>query len=187
MYSTGTRRLGERCRSWDCRPRRPLIMRQVTTSDDLWHCPSFPHETIEATFESLRPDANTQPLKEFVHYIGETWINSRVWPPKCWSVFMLSVRTKNDIESWHRALNRRAAGPCGVSFYLLLSLLHNEARLVSLQIRLLSERKLKRIQRAAYRQLQSRLFELWEAFNKREKSLKQLLKGCANINRPVIV
>ena len=100
---------------------------------------------------------------------------------------MLSVRTNNDIESWHHALNQRAAGPCGLSFYLFLSLLHNEARLVSLQIRLVSERKLKRIQRAAYRQLQNWLFELWEAFNKREKSLKQILKGCANINRPVSV
>ena len=100
---------------------------------------------------------------------------------------MLSARTNNDIEGWHHALNRRAAGRCGLPFYLLVSLLNNEARLVSLQIRLVSERKLKRIQRAAYRQLQSRLFELWEAFNKREKSLKQLLKGCANINRPVIV
>ena len=113
--------------------------------------PFLPHDTIEATFESLRPEATTQPLKEFVHYIGETRINSRVWPPKCWSVFMLSVRTNNDIEGWHHALNRRAAGRCGLPFYLLVSLLHNEARLVSLQIRLVSERKLKRIQRAAYR------------------------------------
>ena len=63
------------------------------------------HETIEATLESLRPEATTQPLKEFVHYIRETWINSRVWPPKCWSVFMLSVRTNNDIEGWYHALN----------------------------------------------------------------------------------
>ena len=149
--------------------------------------PFLPHDTIEATFESLRPEATTQPLKEFVRYIGETRINSRVWPPKCWSVFMLSVRTNNDIEGWHHPLSRRAAGRCGLPFYLLVSLLHNEARLVSLQIRLVSERKLKRIQRAAYRQLQSRLFELWEAFNKREKSLKQLLKGCAYINRPMIV
>ena len=57
--------------------------------------------------------------------------------------------------------------------------------LVSVQIRLVSERKLKRMQRATYCDVQRRLFELWEAFNKKEKSLKQLLKGCANINKPV--
>ena len=30
---------------------------------------------------------------------------------------MLSVRTNNDIEGWHHALNRRAAGRCGTPFY----------------------------------------------------------------------
>ena len=69
---------------------------------------------------------------------------------------------------------------------MFVTLLHKEARLVSLQIRLVSERKLKRIQRSTYRGLQRRLFELWEAFSKKEKSLKQLLKGCAIINRAVI-
>ena len=39
---------------------------------------------------------------------------------------------------------------------------------------------------STYREVQRRLFELWEAFNKKEKSLRQLLKGCANINRPVM-
>ena len=68
---------------------------------------------------------------------------------------------------------------------MFVALLHKEAGLVSVQIRLVSERKLKRMQRATYREVQRRLFELWEAFNKMEKSLKQLLKGCANINRPV--
>lgn len=99
---------------------------------------------------------------------------------------MQSVRTNNDLEGWHHSLNRRAAGHCSLPFYLLVSLLYKQAHVVSLQIRVVSERKLKRIQRATYRQLQSRLFELWEAFNKKEKSLKQLLKGCANINKPVI-
>ena len=57
--------------------------------------------------------------------------------------------------------------------------LHKEAGLVSVQIHLVSERKLKGMQRATYREVQRWLFELWEAFNKMEKSLKQLLKGCA--------
>ena len=96
-----------------------------------------------------------------------------------------SIRTNDDIEGWHHSLNRRAAGRCGLPLYMFVALLHKEAGLVSVQIRLVSERKLKRIQRATYREVQRRLFELWDAFNKKEKSLKQLLKGCANINRPV--
>ncbi|CAH3142423.1 unnamed protein product, partial [Pocillopora meandrina] len=35
-------------------------------------------------------------------------------------------------------------------------------------------------------QVQAALFELWEAFNKKEKSLRQLLKGYANTNRPMM-
>lgn len=148
--------------------------------------PFLPHETIEATYESLKAEATTEPLKKFVAYIGENWIRSRVWPPKCWSVFMQSIRTNNDLEGWHHGLNKRAAGRCGLPLYMLVDLLHKEARLVSLQIRLVSERKLKRMQRATYRQMQNRLFDMWEAFNNKQKSLKQLLKGCAHINRPVI-
>ena len=95
---------------------------------------------------------------------------------------MQSIRTNNDFEGWHHSLNRRAAGQCGLPLYMFVALLHKEASLVSVQIRLVSERRLKRMQRATYREVQKRLFELWEAFNKKEKSLKQLLKGCANIN-----
>lgn len=69
---------------------------------------------------------------------------------------------------------------------MFVVLLHKEARLMLLQIRLVSERKLKQMQRSTYCEVQRRLFELWEAFNKKEKSLRQLLKGCANINRPMM-
>ena len=148
--------------------------------------PFLPHETIAATFDNLKPEAITEPLQQLVSYIEENWIRSTVWPPKCWSVFMQSIRTNNDIEGWHHGLNRRAAGRCGLPLYMFVALLHKEARLVSLQICLVSECKLKRMQRSTYREVQRRLFELWEAFNKKEKSLRQLLKGCANINRPVM-
>ena len=148
--------------------------------------PFLPHETIAPTFESLKQEATTEPLQQFVSYIEENWIRSTVWPPKCFSVFMQSIRTNNDIEGWHHSLNRRAAGRCGLHFYMFVALLHKEARLASLQVRLVSERKLKRMQRSTYREVQTRLFNLWEAFNKKEKSLKQLLKGCAIVNRPVM-
>ena len=57
---------------------------------------------------------------------------------------MMAVRTNNDIEGWHHALNRRAAGRWHMPFYLLIDLLHREAKLSALQIRLVSEKKLKR-------------------------------------------
>jgi hypothetical protein len=42
------------------------------------------------------------------------------------------------------ALNRRAHGKQNLPFYLLINLLHKEASLASLQIRLVSEKKMKR-------------------------------------------
>ena len=121
--------------------------------------PFLPHETVAATFDSLKPEAKTEPLQQFISYIEENWIRSTVWPSKCWSVFMQSVRTNNDIEGWHRSLNRRVAGRYGLPLYMFVALLHKEARLMLLQIRLVSERKLKQVQRSTYCEVQRRLFE----------------------------
>ena len=98
-------------------------------------------------------------------------------PPVNWSVFGRSIRTNNDLEGWHNALNRRANGKSQLPFYLLIDLLHKEAKLALLQIRLVSEKKLKRIQRRKYRQLQNKIFCLWDQFNNGEKTARQLLKG----------
>ena len=99
---------------------------------------------------------------------------------------MRTVRTNSDIEGWHHGLNRRAAGRCGLPFYMLVQLLYNEAKLADLQIRFVSEKKLRRIQRKNYCQSHERLFSLWEAFNQGEKSVKQLLKACVHMNAPKI-
>ena len=67
--------------------------------------------TLEyATFDSLKPEAKMEPLQKFVSCIEENWICCTVWPLKCWSLFMQSIRTNNDIGGWHHSLNRRAAG-----------------------------------------------------------------------------
>ena len=60
---------------------------------------------------------------------------------------MKAILTNNDIEGWHLGLNRRASGKSQLPFYLLVDLLHSEARRTALQIRLVSERKLRRIQK----------------------------------------
>ena len=99
---------------------------------------------------------------------------------------MRTVRTNSDIEGWHHGLNLRAAGRCGLPFYMLVQLLHNKAKLADLQIRFVSEKKLRRIQRKNYHQSHERLFSLWEALNRGEKSVRQLLKACAHMNAPKI-
>ena len=53
--------------------------------------------------------------------------------------------------------------------------------LTALQIRLVSERKSKRIQRHKYHELQARLFEVWDQYETKE-SAKSLLKVCSHLN-----
>ncbi|CAH3133416.1 unnamed protein product [Pocillopora meandrina] len=114
----------------------------------------------------------------------ENWITGTMWPQSCWSLFMLPIRTNNDIEAWHHGLNSRANNRVHLPFYLLVELLLQKARLVSIQIRLVSDGKLSRIQRKKYRLLQSKIFKHWEDFNGNEISARRLLKLCSYLNGP---
>ena len=69
-------------------------------------------------------------------------------------------------------------------FYLLEELLHQEARLVSIQIQLVSDGKLSRIQGRKYRLLQSKILKYWEDYNSSEITACRLLKLCSFINSP---
>ena len=120
---------------------------------------------IEPMLEHLRAQAATDQLRQFVEYVSQTWIHNQTWPPSSWSVYMMDIRSNNDIEGWHHWLHRRASGKWHMPFYMLLGLLHQEVRLTALRIRLVSEKKLKRIQRAKYRSLQAKVFALWDDFS----------------------
>lgn len=109
--------------------------------------PFLPATEIPAMYAQLQANASTPRLQQFMEYVETTWINSTTWPPSTWSVYMKAILTNNDIEGWHLGLNRRAWGKSQLPFYLLVDLLHSEARRTALQIRLVSERKLRRIQK----------------------------------------
>ena len=53
--------------------------------------------------------------------------------------------------------------------YSLIELLEREARLTAVTIRLVSKRKLKRVQRKQYRNLQAKLFDRWEQYEGKGK------------------
>ena len=146
--------------------------------------PFLPEADIPPMFQSLRDSATTATLRELVKYIADTWVTSTMWPPSCWSVYMLPIRTNNDIEGWHHSLNRRANNRVHLPFYLLVELLHQEARLVSIQIQLVSDGKLSRIQRRKYRLLQSKIFKYWEDYSSNEITARRLLKLCSYVNGP---
>ncbi|KAK4319879.1 hypothetical protein Pmani_009224 [Petrolisthes manimaculis] len=53
------------------------------------------------------------PVREFMDYVDQTWLQSPVWKTENWSVFGRSIRTNNDVEGWHHKLNRRAKKDIG--------------------------------------------------------------------------
>ena len=90
--------------------------------------------------------------------------------------------TNNDTEGWHHFLNRGAEGKTQLPLYLLIQLLHQEARLTSLQIRLVTEKKLKKVQRKTYRMIQSKRKEKRERRQERKKKVvKWLLQKLVQI------
>ena len=163
-----------------------LGLTQAFTSDSATHdfikkllaLPFLPAEHITTAFLRLNRKAPVH-LQTLCSYVYINWVLSEAWPPTTWSCFMSSVRTNNDVEGWHRRINFRAHG-LSLGFYALLELLYQEARLVVIQAKLVSEKKLIRYQRQTYKNLQTRLFNLWEQFNNHELSTYKLLKACSH-------
>ena len=91
---------------------------------------------------------------------------------------MEAVRTNNDLEGWHNRLNRRAKGSSQLPLCIFIKVLHREASLVNMQIRLVSDKKLKRHQRSAYRAMQRRkTLRSLEAVGRRPKEFERASGG----------
>lgn len=112
---------------------------------------------------------------QFFLYIETQWINGPFQLAQ-WSVYGKALRTNNDVEGWHHRINS-CLGQC-LGVYRLAAEMHKEARFVTLQVWLLTERRLVRVQRKAYRTSQARLFKLWEEYPM-QRSAASLLRGCA--------
>ncbi|XP_071810736.1 uncharacterized protein [Apostichopus japonicus] len=114
--------------------------------------------------------ATTVKIQELVEYIRRQWIEESLWKPPTWSVFRQPVRTNNDVEGWHGALNRHARRG-NLTFYLLI---------------IVSDNKLHRRQRKQYRLVQGQLIALWDSYIAGERNARQLLRKCAYLVSPNI-
>ena len=97
-----------------------------------------------------------------------------------------NTRTNNDIEGWHNRMNQRASSRHQLQFNLLVKLLHSEAILVELQVELVSQAKLTRIQRKRYRDMQSKIIRLRNRFDNDEIDSYRLLKKCSILAVPSV-
>ena len=145
-------------------------------------CPFPPCEQIPQMF-MISADANTVPLQDLVSYVRTNWIENTTWPASTWCIFLLPIRMNNDLEGWHRCLNSHASKDY-LNVYLLITLLHSEAKLVQLQVSLLSVSKLKRNQKKSQRDMKGKIFNVWDAFTSREKNPKDLLKTVSRVYAP---
>ncbi|KAK6178953.1 hypothetical protein SNE40_011423 [Patella caerulea] len=60
--------------------------------------PFLPADHMLAAFDKLCLMANTDPLRELVSYIRQTWFESSVYSLNNISIFMMAFRTNNDCE-----------------------------------------------------------------------------------------
>jgi hypothetical protein len=107
------------------------------------------------------------------------YINN-TWKPASWTVYRQSVRTNNDVEGWHHRINRKAQKP-NFQMYILIVLLHKEARLLRTRLKMVTEGKLRRYQRKKTQELQHRIVALCDKYSEEEITVNQLLKKCGKI------
>jgi len=146
--------------------------------------PLLPPDDILTQFHRLQRHASSTELQDLCEYVEDTWIQSSLWPPEHWSVFQSAIRTNNDAEGWHNRLSRKAGQKCKLPFYVLLTLLHSESKFIAVQMRMVTQYKLKKYQRKKYKRLQGKLVKLWEEREAGTRSARHLLKAVSHIYGP---
>ena len=89
--------------------------------------PFLLHRQILLMFMRLEAQAQTEHLRSLVRYVRRQCVESQVFTPRNWCVYKQLIRTNNDLEGWHNALDRQAGGQCSLLLYLVTELLDREA------------------------------------------------------------
>ena len=149
----------------------------------LFALPYLPANEIQGALdrhESTAPDR----LKPLVKYIQDNWMGAKRWKPEDWCVYKRAIRTNNDAEGWHHRLNNNAGRP-NLNVYLLAQLLHDEARFIPYQLRLVSDRQIRRHQRKQTKKTEGNLAQLWRDFERGNLTSMQLLKRATQLSVPL--
>ena len=104
-------------------------------------------------------------------------------PPMAQRVYNQPVQTNNDVEGWHCRLNRKAQR-VGINIYLLFTLIYQEAQMVEVKVRLLSDNKVRRAQRKSAVNGQMKLHKFWQEYRDGTRSISRLLSACARLYAP---
>lgn len=88
------------------------------------------------------------------------------------------MRTNNDVEGWHHRINANAKG-AGLSLYVLIELLWEEARGVMYTCEFVQNGETSRLKRKVYVDLNEKVWKLWGEFNSGVIDANKLLKKCS--------
>ncbi|CAG2216975.1 unnamed protein product [Mytilus edulis] len=83
--------------------------------------------------QHLKLTNNVTVVLKSCDYHRKTWITSAFYQIATWCVFNQPTRTNNDVEGWHRRLNKKNNDE-KPAFYTLIKRLHEEAQLLPIQI-----------------------------------------------------
>jgi hypothetical protein len=150
----------------------------------LMSLPFLPANHIEAAIHHLTQQTKDATLLKLILYFKKTWITG-FYEIASWCVFKQSTRTNNDVEGWHRRLNKKTDDEKS-PFYLLVIRLYEEAQLLPIQRKLVSEGKLSRYQRKQVRSNQAIMFNLWDEYTAGSISASRLLNQCGRVHGPVV-
>lgn len=143
--------------------------------------PVLPWQHIEEAFTNIQQRTSDAAVCELMNYIKRSWIDSSVWPPASWSQYQRHTRTNNDVEGWHRRFNMRAFLHSPPNLYKLITELYRESLVVTVQVRLVSQKKLTKTVIKKYQTVQGALFKMWGQYRTGEYSTSRLLKNAAHL------
>jgi len=141
----------------------------------------LPANKIVDQFTLLKTQLEDRGFSRVTDYVRKTWVASRSWPPRAWTVFNQVIRTNNDCESWHRRLNAKARG-VSVNFYFLIGLLHEEAKMVPINVKLLTDDKVRRAKSMKTKTREARINKCWDGYTRGIRTANQLLQDCAKLH-----
>jgi hypothetical protein len=102
----------------------------------------LPAEKIRKPFDKIKEqiemEEDLHDLLSFCIYVENTWINSSIWPPENWSMFMQMRRTNNHVEGFHNSL-RVLVNSKSPNLKKFIGIVRSEAESIDLQAKLLSQ------------------------------------------------
>ncbi|KAG0711034.1 hypothetical protein GWK47_021558 [Chionoecetes opilio] len=124
--------------------------------------------------------AQAQKLHKLLNYLEKTWITSASCPPSTWSTYKRVVRTNNEVEGWHHRLNHNSPTK-RMNLYLLINTLYDETKLLPLQVRLITQNKICRIQSKKTQSKQQKLKQLWTDYENHDMITSEYLRKCSEL------